>query len=88
MWHDARLLNNLANALFGMVLAVLIDVWRLVGDSTPGVTLQSIRVEAMSEQGLKHVNALTIRNTAIPKIRGNFYCESGRCAVRLKAYHG
>jgi cell division protein FtsQ len=80
MWHDARLLNNLANALFGAVLAVLIasGVWWVI--QRPVFTLQSIRVEATGEQGLRHVSALTVRNTAIPKIRGNFYCESGRCA--------
>lgn len=73
MWHDARLLNNLANALFGAVLAVLIasGVWWVI--QRPVFTLQSIRVEAAGEQGLRHVSALTVRNTAIPKIRGNFF---------------
>ncbi|MBR7791618.1 cell division protein FtsQ/DivIB [Undibacterium sp. FT147W] len=73
MWHDVKLMNNTANALFGMVLFILMmsGVWWVI--QRPMFTLTSIRVEGMSSQALKHVNALTIKNSAIPRIRGNFF---------------
>ena len=73
MWHDIRMLNYTANALFAAVLLALAGsgVWWVI--HRPMFTLTSIRVESVSAQGLRHVNALTIKNTAIPKIRGNFF---------------
>ena len=90
MWHDSKLMNNTANALFGLVLFVLLlsGVWWVI--QRPFFTLRVIRVDAASVAGnaaanndLRHVNPLTIRNTALPKIRGNFFTanlESVRAA--------
>ncbi|MBC3870602.1 cell division protein FtsQ/DivIB [Undibacterium oligocarboniphilum] len=73
MWHDIRWMNITANALFGMVLLALMasGVWWVI--QRPMFTLAAIRVEAMHTEPLRHVDALTIRNAAIPKIRGNFF---------------
>ncbi len=76
MWHDSKLMNNTANALFGLVLFILVlsGVWWVI--QRPFFTLRVIRVEANSavdSTGLRHVNALTIKNTALPRIRGNFF---------------
>jgi cell division protein FtsQ len=73
MWHDVRLLNNTANALLGAVLLALMasGVWWVI--HRPMFTLTAVRIEAGSQQTLRHVNALTIRNSAIPKIQGNFF---------------
>lgn len=76
MWHDSKLMNNTANALFGLVLFILVlsGVWWVI--QRPFFTLKVIRVEASNASnsaGLQHVNPLTIRNTALPKIRGNFF---------------
>ncbi|MFZ6742903.1 cell division protein FtsQ/DivIB [Undibacterium sp. JH2W] len=76
MWHDSKLMNNTANALFGLVLFILVlsGVWWVI--QRPLFTLKAIRVEASNmtdSTGLRHVNPLTIRNTALPKIRGNFF---------------
>ncbi|MFZ6756791.1 cell division protein FtsQ/DivIB [Undibacterium sp. Ji50W] len=85
MWHDTKLMNNTANALFALVLLVLVisSVWWLI--QRPFFTLRVIKVEAANvasvtndaktanDGALRHVNALTIRNTALPKVRGNFF---------------
>ncbi|MFZ6718688.1 cell division protein FtsQ/DivIB [Undibacterium sp. Ji49W] len=85
MWHDTKLMNNTANALFALVLLILVmsGVWWLI--QRPIFTLRVIRVEAANTSNaanagnasnggaLRHVSALTIRNTALPKIRGNFF---------------
>lgn len=73
MWHDVKLLNNTANALFGLVLLALLasGVWWVI--QRPVFTLKLIRVEGADAVVLRHVNALTIRDAALPRIRGNFF---------------
>lgn len=73
MWHDSKLMNNIANSLFGMVLLALLlsAVWWLI--NRPMFTLASIRIESSEAQGLRHVNNLTVRSHALPRIRGNFF---------------
>lgn len=73
MWQDIRMLNYTANALFAAVLLALAGsaVWWLI--HRPMFTLTAIRVEPASTQGLRHVDELIIKSTALPKIRGNFF---------------
>lgn len=73
MWHDVRTLNALTSALLALALLVLVasGVWWLA--HRPMFTLRQVRVEAMDGDTLRHANATTIRSTAIPKIRGNFF---------------
>ena len=39
----------------------------------PVYALQTIRVQSAGGETLRHVNALTVRNIALPNIRGNFF---------------
>lgn len=73
MWHDIRLLNACANALIGMVMLALLGsgVWWVA--HRPEFALKTIRVESAGEAPLRYVNAATIRNTALPRITGNFF---------------
>ncbi len=73
MWHDSKLMNNIANSLVGTVLLsiLLSAVWWAI--NRPMFTLAHIRVETLGQQDLRHVNKLTVRAHAIPKIRGNFF---------------
>lgn len=73
MWQDAKLLNAIANALFGLVLLVLLasGVWWVI--QRPIFSLHTVRVEGDQKRELRHVNALTIRDQALPKIKGNFF---------------
>lgn len=73
MWQDIKMLNASANALFGIVLLALAmsSMWWVI--QRPMFTLKMIRVEGLEKSPLRHVNALTIRDSALPKIRGNFF---------------
>ncbi|MFZ6843964.1 cell division protein FtsQ/DivIB [Undibacterium sp. RuTC16W] len=73
MWQDIRSMNATANALFGVfILALLMSgIWWVV--QRPMFTLKVIRVEGVEQAALRHVNAFTIRDTALPKMRGNFF---------------
>ena len=67
------MLNTVANVLFGAVLLSLTMslVWWVI--QRPMFSLRVIQVEAVENNSLRHVNALTIADSALPKIRGNFF---------------
>lgn len=73
MWHDVRMLNAATNALLGvLVLALLASgLWWIA--QRPMFTLKAVRVEAAQGTSLRHVNASTIRTTALPRVKGNFF---------------
>lgn len=73
MWHDVRALNTTTNALLGaLVLSLLASgIWWVA--QRPMFTLKLIRIESVGEMSLRHVNALTVRATAVPRIKGNFF---------------
>jgi cell division protein FtsQ len=73
MWHDVRLLNATASTLLaGTVLAgICSGVWWL--SQRPMFTLREVRIESLYKIDLKHVNELTVRNSVLGKIRGNFF---------------
>jgi cell division protein FtsQ len=73
MWNDVRTLNAVTNLLLGLVVLALLGsgVWWVV--QRPLFTLQTIRVESMDQTPLKRVNALTIRASALPQLKGNFF---------------
>ncbi|ALK95868.1 cell division protein FtsQ [Massilia sp. WF1] len=73
MWHDTRALNATASALSALVALACIasGVWWL--SQRPMFTLRAVRVESMYGLDLQHVNELTVRNSVLGKIRGNFF---------------
>jgi cell division protein FtsQ len=73
MWHDIRMLNASTNALLGVfVLSLLASgAWWIA--QRPMFTLRAIQIEAVGEMPLKHVNPSTVRSTALPRIKGNFF---------------
>lgn len=73
MWHDIRLLNALSGTLLvAALLAVLgSGLWWVA--QRPVFALKTIRVEGVENAALKHVSHSTIRSTALPRIRGNFF---------------
>lgn len=76
MWQDVKMLNTAANALFGIVLLSLAFsfVWWVI--QRPMFTLKVVQVEGVEKKPLRHVNVLTIRDSALPKIRGNFFTSN------------
>ncbi|MEB0012889.1 cell division protein FtsQ/DivIB [Glaciimonas sp. Gout2] len=73
MWQDIKILNATSNALIGLVLLVLLasGVWWLA--QRPMFTLKVIRVEGAGQGEIRRVNPLTIRASALPRIKGNFF---------------
>lgn len=72
MWHDIRLLNATSSALLGVFALALMSsgLWWVA--QRPMFTLKTIRIEG-AEAPLRHVNVATVRTTALPRIRGNFF---------------
>ena len=73
MWHDVRALNATASTLLAATLlaAIASGVWWL--SQRPMFTLREVRVESLYGINLKHVNELTVRNSVLGKLRGNFF---------------
>lgn len=73
MWQDIKILNSTANALFALLLMMILmsGVWWLI--HRPFLTLSVVRVEAANHKELRHVNKLSIQDQAIPQIKGNFF---------------
>lgn len=73
MWHDIRMLNAATSALLGMLVLGLLasGIWWV--SQRPMFTLKEIRIEGVDEMPLRHVNASTVRTTALPRIKGNFF---------------
>jgi cell division protein FtsQ len=72
MWHDVRALNTTTNALLGLLALSLLatGAWWLA--QRPMFTLKAITIQGV-ESDLRHVSASTVRNAAIPRIKGNFF---------------
>ncbi|MDB5841851.1 MAG: FtsQ-type protein [Herminiimonas sp.] len=73
MWHDIKTLNATANVLFGMVALALVSagLWWVV--QRPMFSLKVIQLEGVAQAPLRYVNPSTVRSTALPRIRGNFF---------------
>jgi cell division protein FtsQ len=73
MWHDIKMLNATTSALLGaLVLGLLASgSWWLA--QRPMFTLKVIRIEGVGGMQLRHVSASTVRSTALPRIKGNFF---------------
>jgi cell division protein FtsQ len=73
MWHDIRMLNATTSALLGLLALGLLASGAWWFAQRPMFTLKVIRVEGVEERQLRHVNPSTIRSTALPRIKGNFF---------------
>ncbi|HVL74699.1 MAG TPA: cell division protein FtsQ/DivIB [Noviherbaspirillum sp.] len=73
MWHDVRTLNATTNALLGLlVLGLLASGFWWVAHR-PMFTFRVVVVEGAQGAPLRHVSAPTIRTTALPGVKGNFF---------------
>ena len=73
MWHDAKALNATASGLFALTILACIasGVWWV--SQRPMFNLRTIRIENIGNEQLKHVNHLTLRNSTLGGIKGNFF---------------
>ena len=72
MWHDIRILNAVSSTLLGLAALVLLSAGLWWMAQRPMFTLKAIRIDG-GEVQLRRVNALTVRSTALPRIKGNFF---------------
>ncbi|GAC1406624.1 MAG: cell division protein FtsQ/DivIB [Burkholderiaceae bacterium] len=72
MWQDIKMMNAASSALLALVVLALFGsaLWWLA--QRPMFTFKAIRIQGADLQ-LRHVNPLTVRGTALPRIRGNFF---------------
>lgn len=72
MWHDVKMLNAATGALLVLFVLALLGggLWWLA--QRPMFTLKEIRIEGSGKE-LRRVNASTVRSTAVPRIKGNFF---------------
>ena len=72
MWNDARTLNAAASTLLGLLALGLLasGLWWVA--QRPMFTLKVIRLEG-AEAPLRRVSASTVKSTALPRIKGNFF---------------
>nr|AIA13183.1 Cell division protein FtsQ [uncultured bacterium] len=73
MWHDIRMLNASTNALLGVFVLSLLGAGTWWVTQRPMFTLRAIEIEAVGGKAVQHVNAATVRATAVPRIKGNFF---------------
>lgn len=72
MWQDIKMMNAASSALFALVALALFgaSLWWLA--QRPMFAFRAIRIQGANVQ-IRHVNPLTVRGTALPRIRGNFF---------------
>lgn len=72
MWHDVKMLNAAAGTMLGLFVLALLGggLWWLA--QRPMFTLKEIRIEGAGME-LRRVSASTVRSTAVPRIKGNFF---------------
>jgi cell division protein FtsQ len=73
MWHDIKTMNAMASALLGLFALALLAAGLWWFAQRPMFTLRVIRIESMGLEQLRHVHSSTIKGTAIPRIKGNFF---------------
>lgn len=73
MWHDIKMLNASANALFALLALALLAAgfWWLA--QRPMFTLKMIRIGGVEQTQLRRISPSTVRSTALPRIKGNFF---------------
>lgn len=73
MWQDVKMLNAISDALLALVaLALLVASFWWVAQR-PMFTLKVVQIEGTTEVPLRYVNRSTIKGTALPRIKGNFF---------------
>lgn len=72
-WHDIRLLNMVANALFAATLAACLAAGLWWVSQRPVFTLRAVEVEPRPGDELRHVSDPVLRATVAKGVRGNFF---------------
>lgn len=73
LWHNARLLNALANTLFALALASVLAAAAWWASQRPVFTLRGLAIDAAPGSELHHVSSQLLRQAAHGNVRGNFF---------------
>ncbi|CAG2130629.1 Cell division protein FtsQ [Cupriavidus yeoncheonensis] len=73
MWHNARLLNLIASALYALVALMALAAGLLWLAQRPVFAITHVVVAPMDGGALRHVNAPSVRANAVGKLAGNFF---------------
>ncbi|CAG9180448.1 cell division protein FtsQ/DivIB [Cupriavidus pinatubonensis] len=73
MWHNARLLNLIASALYALVALMALAAGLLWLAQRPVFAITHVVVAPMDGGALRHVNAPSVRSNALGKLTGNFF---------------
>jgi len=73
MWHNARLLNLIASALYALVALMALGAGLLWLAQRPVFAITHVELTAMDGGQLRHVNAPSVRSNALGKLSGNFF---------------
>ncbi len=73
MWNDVRTMNTITRLLAGvLVLALAYAGYRWIARQ-PMFNFQWVQVQGAGGKPLRYVDAATVRSSALPRIRGNFF---------------
>lgn len=73
MWNDVRTMNMITRVLLGMVALALLHMAYQWLARQPMFDLKVVQVRGTDGKPLRYVNTGTVRSTALPRIRGNFF---------------
>ena len=73
MWHDVKMLNAAAGTLLGLFVLALLGGGLCWVAQRPMFTWKEIRIEGAGGGELRRVSVSTVRSTAVPRLRGNFF---------------
>ncbi|RZT41045.1 cell division protein FtsQ/DivIB [Cupriavidus agavae] len=73
MWHNARLLNLIASALYALVALMALGAGLLWLAQRPVFAITHVELTSMEGGPLRHVNAPSVRANALGKLSGNFF---------------
>jgi cell division protein FtsQ len=73
-WHDVRLLNLVANALYALAVGATVAVLGWWAVTRPAFALRTVVVEPASESmRLRHVNDTVLRSAGVNRVEGTFF---------------
>ncbi|KAI3594964.1 Cell division protein FtsQ [Cupriavidus sp. U2] len=73
MWHNARLLNLIASALYALVALMALGAGLLWLAQRPVFAITHVELTSLDGSQLRHVNAPSVRANALNKLSGNFF---------------
>ncbi|BDB25547.1 cell division protein FtsQ [Cupriavidus sp. TA19] len=73
MWHNARLLNLIATTLYAVVALMALAAGLLWLAQRPVFAITHVEIAPMDGGALRHVNAPSVRSSALGKLSGNFF---------------